>query len=608
MLKKFSFVLTRDGIKKLIFISFGSLILSFCEVFGIGIVIPIMALFLDPQKIKSYTALRSIYKFIGPKDDIQFLSILIVIAIVFFVLKSIYSIFITYCQQSFIRKTYNRLADEVLESYLNRPYSFHLENNSAILFKNVYTEVGHFIAGFLTPFVLINSEVLVLLGIFSLLFFLYPKVTFSLIIVAVIILIGINFSLKKKIGLYSLVREKSSEQIYKSALEALHAIKEIKVYRAQQFFLHNFSEANSKYSDSLLKFNVISGFPRYILETLIFVSMLSVMLVSIFLRKDPAELIPMMTAVGIAAIRFLPSINKIYTNIYNFRYASNSLDIVYKILQEDRIERETPDTISLGNLPEDIEPIRLENITFCYRTAPAPIFKDFSLPVPAQKTIAFVGETGAGKSTLIDILMGLLIPSKGALYYGDLAITRKNLCEYRAKIGYVPQQIFLIDDSIEANIAFGVAPDKVDYQQLKRVIQICQLDSLIRDLPEGLKSRVGERGVKLSGGQRQRLGIARALYRSPEILILDEATSALDGYTEAELNKAIRNFMRDLTVIIVAHRLSTVERADIIYVMDHGKIIDQGSFKELTENSAVFQKLANQKFHSEVIEEGLGKR
>jgi ATP-binding cassette subfamily C protein len=345
----------------------------------------------------------------------------------------------------------------------------------------------------------------------------------------------------------------------------------------------------------------MSAFPRFILETLLFVSILLYILVSIFLHKSFSELVPMMTLVGMASLRLLPSVNKIYSNINYLQYSKNSLDIVYNILNEINLkeftiaESECVSTEDINVFENNQSIIRLENITFRYESAAVSIFEHLNLSIPFYCTVAFIGATGAGKSTLIDILIGLLTPSIGKVCYKGTTLNEQNLLEYRSKIGYVPQQILLLDDSLEANIAFGVPAEKIDSQQIEKVIRIAQLESLVKELPQGIKTEIGERGVRISGGQRQRVGIARAFYHNPEIIVLDEATSSLDDHTEAEVNRAINQLSGKLTIIIIAHRLSTIKNADIIYVMENGRIVDKGNFHELLHSSAIFQKITNQK-------------
>jgi len=600
MIKKFKFILTQKENYNLVFLFFGSIILSISEVFGIGIIIPIMNLCLKPSMIETSSRIKWFYQASGAKDGTSFLVILIVSAIILFIFKCLYSIYIAYQQQRFVGRVYNRLTSKLLSSYLNKPYSFHLESNSSVLFKNISAEVGQFTTGFLTPVIFVSSEMLITVAILLLLIFIYPIITIILLAVFSCIILIMNFFFKKRIRSYADIRKKYSEQTYKSALESLQAIKEIKVYNVINFFVERFSHAVEKYTNGFVKFNVVNRLPRYILESLLFGSILSILLFGTIYGKSFTQLIPMMVVMGAASLRLLPSINKIYTNMNMLLFSLNSLNIICDVFKE----KQDPN-VSLNTMAEhknDVitpDAILLKQVTFCYKGTPRPIFDDLNLTIPLRSTVAVVGETGVGKSTLIDILTGLLIPSQGRFYYAGTLITKRNLNEYSQKVGYVPQQIFLMDDTLEANIAFGVPGDKINTGQLKQVIQLAYLGRFVSSLPNGVKTQIGERGVRLSGGQRQRIGIARALYRNPEILILDEATSSLDGYTESEISKAIQQLSGKLTVIIIAHRFSTIKHADIIYLMESGKIVAQGTFEELLEHSSIFRKITDQKayFH-----------
>jgi len=594
MFKKLKFILTGSEKRKLGFLSLGVLLLALLETFSIGIIIPIMDLFVNPAKIQTSKILQWIYR-IGARDNVTFFIVLIVTAIVLFVFKSIYILLVQHQQKKIIKNIFVRVTTKLLGSYLNRPYSFHLEENSAILFRNMTFSVGYFSDYFLLSIVMMGGEIIILVAVAIFLIFLFPIWTILSISILVFIMKSIDLVIKKRVKKYSARRMESSGQLLKFGLEALQGVKEIKVFNVPDFFVRRYADPCREFVRNDIKFATMSIIPRSILEIILWISILGALLVGVRFHNNPVALIPAMAAFGVAALRVLPSIHKIYTRFNTAKYYSNSLDIVYNALKEDNqiniLENIVSDDIGIS---QKSQPIRLENVKFCYKTASSAIFEDFSIVIPENKTVAFAGETGAGKSTLIDILMGLLTPVSGTLYYGQEAITCKNIASYRKKISYVPQQIFLTDGSLESNIAFGIPRDKIDHVQLNRTIQISQLESLVNDLPEGIKTIVGEKGIRLSGGQRQRVAIARALYHNPEILIMDEATSALDGYTEAEVNKAVKNLYGKKTIIVIAHRLTTIQYADIIYVMDRGKIVDRGTFEELLKNSETFKRIANQ--------------
>lgn len=595
MIKKLSALLTKNEKSSLIMLSLGAIVLSVSETFSIGIFIPLMGLFVNQENLHTSSILDNLLRISGIKDTNIFMAVLIILAILIFIFRAVFSIFMAYVQQKSIGKIYMRLSADVLQTYLEKPYSFHLSSNSSDLFKNVSLEVSQFITGFLTPVVLIFSEAIVLSGIFLFLLYVFPAITIFLISVFGLI-VGATYAIfKKRIKLYSAQREKYSGQMYKNALESLHAVKEIKIFEAQGFFVKRFIESVRIYLHSFIKFSVVSVLPRYLFETVLVSLMLLSLFSGILLHKTFAEMIPIMTVFGLAAIRLVPSFSKIYSNINLFHYSRNSLDIVYGLLDKNIPTDNRTTGRANGPAGGEQNVIELQDISFCYENTPKPIFQRLNLRIPLQQTVAIVGLTGSGKSTLIDIMTGLLVPSSGNLYYRGLSIKEDNVIEYRRKIGYVSQNLCVIDDTITANIAFGVIKEEVDQERLKQVISISQLESFVRELPQGLDTLVGERGVRISGGQKQRIGIARALYRAPEIVIFDEATSALDRYTESKIYAALKDCQPVLSVIMVTHRIDTLKQSGYIYLIDSGQVAGQGDFKTLSDNSDIFRKIIEQK-------------
>jgi len=569
--------------------------LSLSEVFGIAILIPLIGMFLKPDFIYTSKVMGALYRFSGLSDTTHFLVILMIVAVVFFILKSIYSVFMLYWQQNFISNIHIRLTKAVLSHYLYKPYAFHLMNNSSVLFKNIIAEVGQFTSSLLGPMLSLYSECIILVGIFIFLACLYPVITLLIALSIGLFVAGFNLLFKKRLKGYAEERALYSEQMYKSALESLNAVKEIKVYGRQEFFVNNFCQAVKKYCNGFIKSMVVSGLPRNFLEVALFSGLTFSIVVSVCTRKDYTELIPMMMIIGVAAMKIMPSISKISANINSMHYSFNSLDMVSDIMKDCRFSEGIAEPAGSLHINRVSDAITLKNISFCYESAKDPIFENITISVPFHKITGIVGETGSGKSTLIDIIMGLLVPSKGDLYYHGILIDQATVGAYRQNIGYVPQVIFLLDDTIAANIAFGIPHEKIDRRRVEEVAKVAQLDSFIKELPRGLDSNIGERGVRISGGQRQRMGIARALYRNPDILVLDEATSALDAQTESGVYAALKSADRELTIILVTHRVSSLEKSDLIYVIDSGSIVDKGAYRELIERCAAFKQIARQK-------------
>ena len=568
-----------------------SVFLSVSEIFSIGILVPIINLFLNPELITTSEKLRTLYIWSGAEDPVGFLTRLVIAAILLFFGKSVFGIIVLYWQQKYIAGVRLRLSSNILEAYLCRPYEFHLLSNSSTLFKNVNVEVSQFASYYLNPVIAILSEGIILCGVMSVSVYLYPWATVIAATGIGIVAIGLNQLFKRRVARYAEERNIFSAQYYKAAMESFQSVKEIKIFDVQDYFVRKFLRSFRQYLNGFVKSTIVSSFPRYYLEVLFFSAILGMILISVHTNMNYKETIPMIAILGVVAIRLTPSISKIVQNANSMQYSFNSLDMVFDIIGEVAKTQYQDITTQITANYHDALPIRFEKASFGYASGKQEIVKDLSLTIAAHEITAFVGETGSGKSTLIDIAMGLLLPQKGSIYYGTVKIDEENVNSYRTNIGYVPQIITLVDESIAGNIAFGVPFSGRKDEKLLRAVEWSQLDKFIDELPDGLQTVVGERGVRLSGGQRQRIGIARALYRDPNILIFDEATSALDIHTEEQVYQAIKGLKK--TVIIVTHRPTTIALADMIYVLEEGVIRDQGTYTQLCEKSQYFKNISN---------------
>ncbi|MDD5560615.1 MAG: ABC transporter ATP-binding protein [Candidatus Omnitrophica bacterium] len=598
LLSKLRNILTASEKRRLVLLGVGAMLLSLLETFSIAIVLPLMTLFIFPQKISSTPVLNWLYHVCGSPDTFLFVAILIAVTCVILLARSAYSVFMLYQKQKVLGNIYSRLTSKVLSSYLEKPYSYHLVYNSSELFKNTSSEANNCVNYLLSPAISIASEVIILAGVCLFLIYTYPVLTIAIFVIFGLLSLLVNVFFRKRIKAYAAQRETFSVMLYKNALESLGAVKEIKIYNVHDYFASGYFTSTKSYTSALVKFITVSSLPKQILETVFVILALLGVFFVIYSHKPFIEFIPMMSVFAVAMMRLSASFSKIYESVASFHFGGNSLNIVYDVLKEENDYDRHQGVLTI-NVSSQVKNISLREVTFCYQTAAHPIFEGLTIFFPLHRICAIVGETGSGKSTVIDLLTGLLTPLKGRLDYCDMPISQDNMVQYQGKIGYVPQHIFLLDGSIISNVAFGVLEQEIDRARVEYAIRVAQLEVFIKTLPEGLDTKVGERGVRISGGQRQRIGIARALYRNPEILILDEASSALDGHTEAQLYAALKNLKDRMTIILVTHRLATLEHADLIYVLEHGKIADQGNYNELFLRSPVFQNIASKKVLSQ---------
>ncbi len=549
------------------------------ETLGVGAMIPVVNALLAPDKLQEYVAeydfLQKICDFLHITTVKQITMTLLFGLMSIYIIKNLYILFLTYKQNSFITQNRNRMISRVMAEFLNRPYEKYLGADIPTVFRITDSDIPQTFSLILAMLQL-ASEVVVSFLIFVVL--LFGDVTMTLFIIAVfgVLTLLILKVFKPRLNKIGAKNQAIQSRIAKWRIQAIYGLKDVKVLNREEFFVRNYYETGKVGADVARNYAVLNNTPRLLIETVFIVSMLAFIAVYINGGGDVTAIFSTISAFGVAAIRVLPSVNRINTYITEIAYTQPSLDFVYENLQEGMktdamlAERKANSQVEKLKLEDRIE---LNHISFHYPDTDKYIFKDAHMVVPRGKSVGIIGASGAGKSTIVDVLLGLLHAQEGTITCDGVDIF-KNYESWLAQIGYIPQSIYLIDESIRDNIAFGIDADKIDEKRIWEVLEEAQLKEFVEELPEGLDTTIGDRGVRLSGGQRQRIGIARALYNDPEILVFDEATSALDNDTEAAVMEAVNSFHGKKTMVIIAHRLNTIEKCDIIYKVENEKLIE----------------------------------
>jgi ATP-binding cassette, subfamily B, bacterial PglK len=479
----------------------------------------------------------------------------------------------------------------LLHAYLNVPYTFHLKRNSAVLIQNILMETIKFTQGIMIPLLTSAANMFVLLVLLSLL--IKTDVSATILILAILSLAFVPYiKFRNKVSIWGKVNSKAQAEMIRVANHSLGGLKEIRVIGCEVYFESQMLEQSSKSSAVSTSYGLFQALPRISTEALLITFLVGLTSVSL-LTNNTQNLVSILGVFAVASIRLLPSIIQLVSGVSTIKNNSHSLDRIYFDLKEI----EGQDLTKSSNLGQgfsselssekfadrtlDFEKkIILDTVSYRYPAAAEPAIENLSLSIEKGASIALIGKSGAGKTTLVDVILGLLEPQSGSITVDGVSIY-ENLRLWQNLVGYIPQSIFLADDTIERNIAFGIPDRFIDGDRVEQSIRLAQLSELMAELPEGVQTWVGERGVRLSGGQRQRLGIARALYHEREILVLDEATAALDSETESLVSDAIRSLGGTKTIIIIAHRLSTVEHCDFVYMIEKGNIVKSGTYREV---------------------------
>lgn len=574
ILKKINYIFDRKQKIKLIVLLFMILVGSLLELLGVSAILPLIDVAIKPEIIEEnqiYRMVADSFNLVTANDFILFFSLILALL---YIIKNLYLIYYKNYQFKFTYNLSRSLSLRLMNCYLQQDYLFHVAHNVAELQRNITTDVRQFVSTVSTVINLVVEACTCVLLVTLLL--IADFTTTILIMVLLSISLLFYWGMSKKLQLKYGVEARGAEAILnKWLLQAFGGIKEIKVMNREQFFLDNYDNAYQKNISANKKYNLVSLVPKYIMETILICTLLLAMSIRILQGADIKEFVSVLSVLGISAIRMLPSFNRITEYISTIMFNKSGVDNVFKDMKEiEKLEKKN----LLQN--RDIKKLNLErnikvrDLAFAYPNTCKNIFDGASLTIEKNTSIAFVGSSGAGKTTLADIIIGVLEPKAGQVLVDGKDVFR-HLDAWHKTIGYIPQMIYLMDDTLRANIVFGVREEEIDDNQVWKALERAELADFVKELPDGIYTKIGDRGVRLSGGQRQRVGIARALYAEPDVLILDEATSALDNETEASVMESIESLHGQTTLIIIAHRLSTIQNCDEIYSVENGKIIPQ---------------------------------
>ena len=548
------------------------------ETLGVGAMIPVVTALLTPETLKEYVdkypILQKICDLLGIQSVGQMTTALLLALMAIYVIKNLYLVYLVYRQNTFITQSRNQMISRVMGEFLNRPYEQYLGADIPTVFRITDSDIPQTFSLMLAMLQL-ASEVVVSGLIFIVLLCTDIFMTLFIMVLFGVMTLVIVKIFKPKLNKIGAKNQAIQSRIAKWRIQAIYGLKDVKVLNREEFFVRNYYETGKIGANVGRTYAVMNNIPRLLIETVFIVGVLTFIIIYMKGGGNVASMVSTLAAFGVAAMRVLPSVNRINTYITEISYNQPSLDFVYQNLQEGMktdamlAQRRAYSQKEKLELKDKIE---LNHISFHYPDSDKNIFTDAHMEVPKGKSVGIMGTSGAGKSTIVDILLGLLHAQEGEITCDGVDIF-KNYESWLAQIGYIPQSIYLIDESIRDNIAFGIDADKIDEKRIWEVLEEAQLKEFVEELPNGLDTTIGDRGVRLSGGQRQRIGIARALYHDPEILVFDEATSALDNDTEAAVMDAVNSFRGKKTMIIIAHRLNTIEKCDIIYRVEEGKLI-----------------------------------
>lgn len=575
IIKKMRYILDRKQKIHICFLGIMIFIGGLLETVSVSGVLPIVWVILEPAKAEENKYIRLAMDILGIVDIRGFIIPLLSALIVMYILKNAFLLLLANEQNRFIAFNRNKLISQVLREFLNRPYEFYLDADIPTVFRLTDSDIPNVFNILMAIISLVSESVVFVLLCIVMIVTDWKLLLFLILVFGILSLLMLKV-LKPRLSELGAKNQTIQSRIAKWRIQAIYGIKDVKVLHREAFFADNYESSGKIGAGYAKRHAVLNNMPRLLIETVFMASILGYIIIYISFGNDASTLVPMLAAFAVAAVRMMPSVNRINTYMTDISYFRPCLDYVYENMNINEISRRNNQTLKPADTSKTMrlrDKIELKEIVYAYPNTDKLIFDKADMVIPYGKSVGIMGPSGAGKSTIVDILLGLLKVREGSICCDGVNIF-DNYPAWLAQIGYIPQSIYLVDEPIRNNIAFGIADDEIDDSRIWEALEEAQLKEFIKGLPEGLDTAIGDRGVRLSGGQRQRLGIARALYHNPEILVFDEATSALDNETEAAVMEAINSFHGRKTMVIIAHRLNTIEKCDIIYKVDEGKITE----------------------------------
>lgn len=569
LLKKINYILDRRQKLRLLQLAFIIVIGAFFELLGVSMILPFIDVMMNPDVIMGKAYLRYFYELFHFQSANQFMILLAFLLIIIYVVKNIYVAAMYDAQYRFTYRNQRRISSRLFKSYLAENYLFFVKNNSTELMRNVNTDVSAFFVAVL-QFLQLVTEICVCIVLFVYLLCMDKTITIGVSLILLIFVLGFVKLFRRKLTAMGEQTRKYFAEMNKWLLQGVGSIKEIKIMNREAFFYEQYDKAYYYYSESQRKYSLLGILPRPVMEMFCVSGLLLVVIFKLARGVHMTYFVTTLSVFAVAAFRMLPSFNRITNSLNGIMFNMPSVDKLYNDLKEtEELLQKENDKTKEGVINFQ-EGITIENITFSYPETEETVLKNVNLEIPKNSSVAFIGTSGAGKTTLADIILGVLEAQEGKVCVDGQDI-KKHMGAWQRKLGYIPQMIYIMDDTLKSNIAIGIPDKDIEEDRIWRAIEEAQLKEFILNLEKGLDTIIGENGTKLSGGQRQRIGIARALYHDSEVLVMDEATSALDNETESAVMESIKKLSGKKTLIIIAHRLTTVKNCDIIYKIENQK-------------------------------------